>query len=194
MLIAVSAAVGSAIVALIVVLGSWLLRKLLHFSKQQKGEDPLVAMFRQNREAYEERQREAVAALDERDPLREWAKRRGYLGWIGYHDDSWMVLFNQTTEGISEPVRGIRFDWDREPNLRKLPPIEVPFGVEMFNGKCTDRMLQSLSAHRNLVTLHVGCNDSVTDASLRFIRQMDDLKMLNLSTTHVSGKGIARLS
>jgi Leucine-rich repeat (LRR) protein len=190
-LFGVSPAVGLAIVAAIVIGGLWLLRKL--FSSRtvsQESESPFAVMFRQNEEAAEEQRRQVVSALDKNDPLREWVKRGGRLGWIGFAGE--MLLSLDTREGLSEPVRSLSFP-GLDPNLRGLPPISEPFGVDFAHSVCSDRTLKELASHRNLVVLNLGW-ETISNSSAKIIAQMADLRMLALSNTSITGAGVAQLT
>ncbi len=77
--------------------------------------------------------------------------------------------------------------------LRKLPPVQVPFGLDLHEVEVTDADLKDLKGIKNLTGLIVG-GELVTDAGLKELKDMKNLTMLRISgSQQVTDAGLKQL-
>jgi hypothetical protein len=156
-------------------------------------DDPLLAMFRANSEAYAERQREAIAELAEDDPYRKWIEAGTDWGWMGYSDYLFSTYFTESTEGIIEPVRAIQFrELKRLPRFASLPQPNEPFGLDLANAPLRDRDLPTLANFAGLKCLSLS-STQLTDAGLKHLAKFVDVEQLDLRSTEVTAAGMKHL-
>ncbi len=102
------------------------------------------------------------------------------------------VRFTWIKEEAAHLLPGFRFLALRDGVLAKMPPIEVPFGLDLHLPRASNAHLKELKGIKNLTTLDLQFT-KVTDAGLKELKDLQDLAVLDLRGTRVTDAGLKEL-
>jgi len=107
-------------------------------------------------------------------------------------DDIGIVEFTRGKEAAAKLLPGFRFRSLPDGALPALPPVAVPFGIDLSSSKITDVDLKELKDLQNLTTLNLYGTD-VTDGCLGELKGLKNLTTLQLYGTAVTDTGLKEL-
>ncbi len=80
----------------------------------------------------------------------------------------------------------------KDGTLPKLPPVQVPFGLDLYSTEVTDTGLNELKGLKNLTLLQFAGN--VKDAGLKEVKELKYLTVLDLRSANVTDEGLKEIS
>jgi len=120
-----------------------------------------------------------------------WESAGAEVYWVGKSVrgyNSWTADRNQLTDAVPEfHLRNWKLGL-----IESLPIPKKPFRIT-FDGKATDAILGDVSRLKPLEALSLSSCDRVTDAGLKSLGELTELKELDLTLTKVTGAGLAEL-
>src|SRR5438874_546483 len=112
-----------------------------------------------------------------------------YGGFI-YHPG--VVAFHKGNRAAMQGMPAFKFDSSSKPELIKLPPVPIPFGLDLSLTGVTDKEIKQLKNLSNLAMLDLSAT-TVTDEGLRELKELKSLTYLDLGHTEVTDRGLKEL-
>jgi hypothetical protein len=109
--------------------------------------------------------------------------------------DTLNTIFEITV--FARPAGEAAIDWrelDHGPGLIHLPPgEEIGVRTRGFNDEDLQKLVEELSGLPQLVMLNLSENRNITDAGVRFLPALHNLRTLNVSSVGMTNAGLATL-
>src|SRR5579872_4365862 len=106
-----------------------------------------------------------------------WEKRGFKVGWMGIKNN-WL-LFSDKLDDMKLV----------DADLKKLPSIDVPFGIDLYISDVTEAGLKELITHKNLCSLDLQ-SVQITDAGMKDLISLKKLSSLVLSSDALTNEGM----
>src|SRR5262245_7755474 len=119
------------------------------------------------------------------DVVTAWTKAGAEVGWTKYG----FVDFRSGDVGIKGEVPAFSFSVWTDGFVGKLPQPQRAFGLSLFGTKITDAGLKDLAELKELRVLDLGFT-KVTDTGLKELAGLRGLQFLNLADTKVTDAGL----
>ncbi|HEV3438678.1 MAG TPA: sigma-70 family RNA polymerase sigma factor, partial [Gemmata sp.] len=109
--------------------------------------------------------------------------------------DSGPIWFLPGNEAAMKGVPGFNLVSLPDGMLGKLPPVQVPFGLDLYNLQLTDANLKELKEINNLTALILDGyrGTQLTDVSLKELKDLKNLTMLRICFEGVTDAGLKEL-
>jgi Leucine-rich repeat (LRR) protein len=124
--------------------------------------------------------------------VRAWEKAGAQVGWMG-QDQFGRLVFQATKVGLRAPVPAFRFGRWVEGVVSRLPAPGRAFGLALGNTRITDAGLKELAGLKNLRWL-VLRDTQITDAGLKELAGLQNLQRLDLGFTRITDAGLKELA